>query len=151
MIVLLTTVGLLSLAVALHPFITYPLSLLLLRRFGRKHPAAQISESTDPLRCAICVCAYNEERAIEAKIRNLLALRARHPDLELLVYVDASTDRTAEILRAWQRRHPGESASRLQILLRGVIAVRKDDVSERQLLEWSQAFDKFQAEMTRAR
>ena len=104
MIVLLTTVGLLSLAVALHPFITYPLSLLLLRRFGRKHPAAQISESTDPLRCAICVCAYNEERAIEAKIRNLLALRARHPDLELLVYVDASTDRTAEILRAYTDR-----------------------------------------------
>lgn len=56
----------------------------------------------------------------------------------------------AEVLRAWQRQHPGESADRLQALLRGVTALRKGDVSERQLLEWSQAFDKFQAEMTSA-
>src|SRR3569832_1171209 len=98
MISLLTLVGLLSLAVALHPFTTYPLSLLLLRRRVRK-PTHSMSQDT--LRCAICVCAYNEERAIESKIRNLLALRARHPKLELLVYVDASTDRTAEILRRY--------------------------------------------------
>jgi cellulose synthase/poly-beta-1,6-N-acetylglucosamine synthase-like glycosyltransferase len=104
MIVLLAVIGLLSLAVAIHPFITYPLSLLLLRMFDRKRRRAQDSATTDNLRCAICVCAYNEERAIEAKIRNLLALRARHPDLELLVYVDASTDRTAEILRAYADR-----------------------------------------------
>jgi hypothetical protein len=57
----------------------------------------------------------------------------------------------AEILRAWQRQHPGESAARLQELLRGVTALRRGDVSERPLLEWSQAFDRFQAEMTRAR
>ncbi|MBS0419377.1 MAG: glycosyltransferase [Proteobacteria bacterium] len=104
MILLLTAIGLLSFAVAIHPFTTYPLSLLLLRRVGRKHPAAQNLDPAEPLRCAICVCAYNEERAIEAKIRNLLALRARHPDLELLVYVDAATDRTAEILRAYTDR-----------------------------------------------
>jgi hypothetical protein len=57
----------------------------------------------------------------------------------------------AEILRAWQRQHPGESATRLQELLRGVTALRRGEVSERQLLVWSQAFDKFHAEMTRAR
>jgi hypothetical protein len=57
----------------------------------------------------------------------------------------------AEILRAWQRQHPGEPAGRLQELLRGVTALRRGDVGERQLLEWSQAFDRFQAEMTRAR
>jgi len=102
MIGLLTLVGLLSLAVAVHPFTTYPLSLLLLRRVVRR--PSQAPASQDTLRCAICVCAYNEERAIESKIRNLLALRARHPDLELLVYVDASTDRTAQILRRYTDR-----------------------------------------------
>jgi hypothetical protein len=57
----------------------------------------------------------------------------------------------AEILHAWQRQHPGEPAARLQELLRGATALRRGDVSERQLLEWCQAFDGFQAEMTRAR
>jgi cellulose synthase/poly-beta-1,6-N-acetylglucosamine synthase-like glycosyltransferase len=101
MIGLLTVIGLLSFAVAIHPFTTYPLSLLLLRLVACKPVQRPGSVPVDSLRCAICVCAYNEERTIEAKIRNLLALRARHPDLELLVYVDASTDRTAEILRRY--------------------------------------------------
>ncbi|HKI30414.1 MAG TPA: DUF4350 domain-containing protein [Gemmataceae bacterium] len=57
----------------------------------------------------------------------------------------------AEVLRAWQEQHPGESAQRLQALLRGVTALRKGDVNEQQLLEWSQAFDNFQREMIRAR
>ncbi len=58
----------------------------------------------------------------------------------------------AEVLRAWQRQHPGgESSGRLQELLRGVTSLRRDDVTERQLLEWTRAFDTFQAEMTRAR
>jgi hypothetical protein len=57
----------------------------------------------------------------------------------------------AEILRAWQRQHPGDSGERLQGLLRGVTALRRGDVSEQKLMEWCQAFDRFQAEMTRAR
>ncbi len=102
MIALLTGIGVLCLWAAAHPFTTYPLSLLLLRR--AVVPEKQITAArpgASELRCAICVCAYNEERVIEAKIRNLLDLRARHSDLEILVYVDASTDRTAEILRAY--------------------------------------------------
>lgn len=100
MIALLTVVGLLSLWAAAHSFTTYPLSLLWLRALATKRrDAGRISE--DNVRCAICVCAYNEERVIEAKIRNLLELRACHPDVEILIYVDASSDRTAEILRPY--------------------------------------------------
>jgi cellulose synthase/poly-beta-1,6-N-acetylglucosamine synthase-like glycosyltransferase len=98
MIALLTAVGLLSLGAALHPFVTYPLSLLLLRYLVPEPRSRDDSSTSSDLRCAICVCAYNEERVIEAKIRNLLALKARHPDLEILIYIDHSTDRTAEIL-----------------------------------------------------
>jgi cellulose synthase/poly-beta-1,6-N-acetylglucosamine synthase-like glycosyltransferase len=104
MIALLTGIGVLCLCAAAHPFTTYPLSLLLLRRLATpqahaRGPACQAT--TSELRCAICVCAYNEERVIEAKVRNLLDLRSRHPDLEILIYVDASTDRTAELLRPY--------------------------------------------------
>lgn len=101
MIALLTGIGVLCLWAAVHPFTTYPLSLLLLRAVTSKAGAIAAESLGSDLRCAICVCAYNEERVIEAKIRNLLALRSRHPDLEILVYVDAGTDRTAQILHPY--------------------------------------------------
>ena len=47
------------------------------------------------------MCAYNEERNIARKVENLLALRAREPGLEILIYVDGANDRTAEILREY--------------------------------------------------
>src|SRR5882762_4886162 len=91
-------IGSLFLLAACHPFITYPVSLIMLRALRpRKQPPAHPS-SIAHLNCAVCVCAYNEERVIARKIDNLLALREREPGLEILVYVDAASDRTAEIL-----------------------------------------------------
>lgn len=97
----LSILGILSLLAACHPFITYPWSLILIqairprKRFRSDHiPTAQLN-------CAVCVCAYNEERVIARKVENLLQLRARDPGLEILVYVDGASDRTADILREY--------------------------------------------------
>ncbi len=98
----LILLGVLCIGIALHPFTTYPISLWLLRRFRfvpvSKEPAS--AEAAADL--AICMCAYNEERVIDAKMANLLALKRKYPGLEILVYVDAATDRTAEKLRAYE-------------------------------------------------
>ena len=94
-----------SLLLALHPFVSYPLSLLVLRRLrpakarSEPSPASGVAPSF-----AICMCAYNEEAVIEAKMANLLALREDDPTLEILVHVDAASDRTAEILSAYADR-----------------------------------------------
>ncbi len=98
----LLILGVLCLAAACHPFITYPCSLIVLRALypAKRPPSDGIADS--PLNCAICVCAYNEERTIARKVDNLLALRAREPGLEIHVYVDGATDRTAEILREYE-------------------------------------------------
>jgi cellulose synthase/poly-beta-1,6-N-acetylglucosamine synthase-like glycosyltransferase len=96
----LVLVGVLCLLAACHPFVTYPWSLIVLqvlrpaKRFTGGAPDVQLN-------CAICVCAYNEERNIARKVENLLALRAREPGLEILIYVDGASDRTAEILRGY--------------------------------------------------
>jgi cellulose synthase/poly-beta-1,6-N-acetylglucosamine synthase-like glycosyltransferase len=89
---------------ALHPFSTYPASLWLLRRW-LSWPIQQRNTLPPPSaggECdvAICMCAYNEERVIDDKIANLLALKRANPGLEIYVYVDAATDGTAEKLRA---------------------------------------------------
>ncbi len=90
----------LLLLLAAHPFTTYPLSL---RLMARTH-ARPVRAGVPPARVAVCVCAYNEERVIAARMENLLALRARHPDLEILVYVDAASDGTAQVLQEYADR-----------------------------------------------
>ena len=94
--VLLALCGIVMVWLAAHPFTTYPLSLTML---ARRRPRPFRIATAGPRSVALCVCAYNEERVIRAKIANMLAMREVVPDLELLVYVDAASDRTAEILR----------------------------------------------------
>jgi cellulose synthase/poly-beta-1,6-N-acetylglucosamine synthase-like glycosyltransferase len=89
-------VGFLCLGV--HPFATYPMSLWLVRRWCYRPIRSQISTDFSET-FALCCCAYNEEQVITAKIDNCLALRETRPDLQILFYVDAATDRTAEILQ----------------------------------------------------
>jgi cellulose synthase/poly-beta-1,6-N-acetylglucosamine synthase-like glycosyltransferase len=97
--------GALCFGLALHPFTTYPLSLLLASRWLRRTlPAADAVGTDVSPDLAICMCAYNEERIIEAKVKNLLALKAKYPKLEIYVYVDGASDRTAELLRAYDDR-----------------------------------------------
>ena len=95
---LLAAVGSGLVMLALHPFTTYPLSLSVLakRRPRSVRPVGQVSS-----RVALCVCAYNEEQVIRAKADNMLAIRSMMPDLEILVYVDGASDRTADILRGY--------------------------------------------------
>jgi cellulose synthase/poly-beta-1,6-N-acetylglucosamine synthase-like glycosyltransferase len=51
-------------------------------------------------RVAVIVAAFNEERDIEARVRNLLAQDYPADRLSILIGSDGSTDRTAEIVRA---------------------------------------------------
>ena len=97
--------GGISLLFALHPFTSYPLSLWALRllRPFSVLPKPPLLRSAPP-DFAICMCAYNEEGVIEDKILNLLALREQEPELQILVHVDAASDRTAEILSAYADR-----------------------------------------------
>jgi cellulose synthase/poly-beta-1,6-N-acetylglucosamine synthase-like glycosyltransferase len=101
MVTMLIIFGTLCLLAACHPFITYPWSLIVLQALRPTKRSRSDSIPDAYLDCAVCVCAYNEERAIASKVENLLALRAREPHLEILVYVDGATDRTAEILRTY--------------------------------------------------
>jgi cellulose synthase/poly-beta-1,6-N-acetylglucosamine synthase-like glycosyltransferase len=87
----------------LHPFTTYPLSLAVLARVNPR-PVAPDPSLPRAETVALCVCAYNEEAIIRAKVENMLAMREAVPGLELLIYVDAATDRTAQILAEYQDR-----------------------------------------------
>jgi cellulose synthase/poly-beta-1,6-N-acetylglucosamine synthase-like glycosyltransferase len=98
---ILCALAALLLLIACHPFLTYPLSLRLLR-VVRPARATSLAESATPPTFAVCVCAYNEAPVIERTIRNLVALReSLHGNLQILLYVDGATDGTAEIARRY--------------------------------------------------
>jgi cellulose synthase/poly-beta-1,6-N-acetylglucosamine synthase-like glycosyltransferase len=82
---------------ALHPFVTYPLSLLAARALHRV-PPPRVRDDTGELTVAVLCCAYNEEAVIAAKLENSLALQAAEPTTRVLFYTDGCSDRTAQII-----------------------------------------------------
>lgn len=94
-------ISFLCLLLAAHPFLTYPASLWLVRRF-RGIDSPQRTTAVSNLSFALCFCAYNEERVIADKLRNIVELKRRMPQLSVYAYVDGATDRTGEILRDCQ-------------------------------------------------
>jgi len=87
------------LLLSIHPFMTYPLSLL---PFRQKRQPPVVPEPLPSF--AICVCAYNEERTIAEKARNMIALADTVPNCELFVYVDGAGDGTRERLQPFTDR-----------------------------------------------
>lgn len=80
-----------------HPYTTYPLSLVLVRRLKGEQPLRPVPRST-PHSVDLVFCAYNEAASIEKKIENCLAAMDRYPRLRVHVYSDGSTDGTAALL-----------------------------------------------------
>ncbi len=59
-------------------------------------------------RASVIVPAFNEERVLEGTVASLLA--SDHPDFEILLVDDGSTDATADLARALAARHPAVRA-----------------------------------------
>lgn len=76
-----------------YPYLLYPLVL----RFLSKRPVRCVPVD---LTVSLLFCAHNEIECLPAKLDNLRELKSRRPDLEILVYDDASSDGTRELLAA---------------------------------------------------
>jgi cellulose synthase/poly-beta-1,6-N-acetylglucosamine synthase-like glycosyltransferase len=97
----------LLLLAASHPFVTYPLTLRVLRSFRRRPVEADISGFARAPKFSVCLCAYNEERVIDDTLRNLLTIQANaggKEAVQILMYVDGATDGTADIARRYEDR-----------------------------------------------
>jgi cellulose synthase/poly-beta-1,6-N-acetylglucosamine synthase-like glycosyltransferase len=88
-------------AVALfYTYAGYPLLLILI---GTLRPrTVRRAENTPSV--TIIIAAYNEERALPAKLEDTLALDYPHESLEVIVTSDCSSDRTDEIAREFGTR-----------------------------------------------
>lgn len=95
MLNLLMLASALLLLMFIHPYVSYPISLLLFR----ERPIMKGS-GPRPRSAALLFAAYNEERSLPAKLANIAEIKARHPDIEVLAYSDMSADRTRDMLEA---------------------------------------------------
>jgi cellulose synthase/poly-beta-1,6-N-acetylglucosamine synthase-like glycosyltransferase len=97
MIFLLWVLLAICVLVVLHPFVTYPLSLVVVRLFKRVPLDASVAQ---PTRFAVVCCMHNERDVVEQKLVNMRAVRAALGDCQLLIHSDGSTDGTNDVLRA---------------------------------------------------
>jgi cellulose synthase/poly-beta-1,6-N-acetylglucosamine synthase-like glycosyltransferase len=86
-----------SLLLLFYVYAGYPLLLALIGLFIRR-PRAEAGFTP---RISVLIAAYNEEEAIERKVKQTLALEYPSHQLEVLVLSDCSTDRTDEIVAAF--------------------------------------------------
>lgn len=87
-----------SLAVIFYTYIGYGLLLILLTLFKQNHFV--VDENFTP-KVSLIITAFNEEKDIEHKIEESLALNYPKDKLEIIIASDASTDRTDEIVRTF--------------------------------------------------
>lgn len=95
MITILALSSAVLLLLFLHPYMSYPLSLLLF-------PSRPVRRGSGPRPASVSLffAAYNEERALPAKLANLAEIKALHPAIDIVAYSDMSSDRTLEMLQA---------------------------------------------------
>lgn len=97
----MTAAGVVFLAIAQHPFVTYPLSLAAWARFRRPH-TVRSDHPTASLSVSILCCCHNEEKVIAEKAENLIQTSDKFSgESEILFYLDDCTDGTEDILRGY--------------------------------------------------
>lgn len=90
-----TAVGLL-----IYIFVLFPALIILRGLFFRNpHKSADVTPSV-----SIIIAAYNEEKNIEARIKNILSLDYPQQKLEVLIASDGSTDSTDQITQMYAKQ-----------------------------------------------
>ena len=106
-----------SFALALHAFISYPMSLWMLRAWRRRgaHAPHKWSRPLAPTRFAICTHVADGSSLSEAKLRNLARLQAGRPHVDVLVCAEGE----AVDVRALAASHGNRITIHLQPFPRG--------------------------------
>jgi biofilm PGA synthesis N-glycosyltransferase PgaC len=87
-----------SVALVFYSYVAYP-TLLLLLAWLRSAPPVRKAEMTPVV--TVLIVAFDEQEAIEAKLRNCLTFEYPKGRLEILVVSDGSRDRTEDIVRSF--------------------------------------------------
>ncbi len=122
---------LVSIFLVLYHYALYPGLVILIARLRGASPAAQHQKGAHGWpSVTLLIAAYNEERVIDGKLRNTLALAYPQP-IEVIVVSDGSNDTTPELVKAFASHgvvsmHESARRGKTAALNRGVAAARGD-------------------------
>lgn len=122
-----------SVSAILYTYAGYPLLIFMLAKLK----SAPVLQTTDNFAVTLLIAAYNEEKEIEGKIRNCLALDFPKGQLQILIVTDGSTDQTPNIVKNYaasgiecmhsdERRGKMAAINRAMPFVRGEIIVFSD-------------------------
>lgn len=133
-----------SAAALCYTYVGYP---LLIASISMLRPRRVRRDKHEPS-VTVIIAAYNEERALVAKLENTLALDYPHELVEIIVASDCSTDRTDEIARSFAAR--GVSLHR-QVQRLGKTAAQNAavDKAHGEIILFSDATSLYQADVLR--
>lgn len=89
-----------SLLAVFFAYFGYPLSLLVLRKMRQR----EVVRGGEPLAVSLIITAFNEEKRIQEKLENTLALIYPKNKLQVLVASDGSTDATNVIVQSYANK-----------------------------------------------
>ena len=92
-----------SLSLAAFAYVLYPALLSALARFASSRDDPTLADDDLPT-VSLIIAAYNEESVIADKIANSLALDYPDGKLDVVVFSDASSDRTDDVVRSYADR-----------------------------------------------
>lgn len=96
-----------SLYAVVYAYIVYPVLIFVCSRLlGSKPRARQLADDELP-QVSLLIAALNEDSVISERVENALVLDYPPDKLEIVIASDGSVDRTAEIVRKYERQHPG--------------------------------------------
>lgn len=98
---MLVTIFFFFIIIICYVYFGYPFIISLIAAINKK--TVQQNESYEPI-VSLIIAAYNEEDVIEEKIKNSLTLDYPNNKLEIIIFSDASTDRTNEIVELHRDR-----------------------------------------------
>lgn len=90
-----------SIGAMIHTYFSYVISMSLLSKLTKDEDLESEKSIEDVPDVALIIAAYNEEEVIAEKIENSLKLEYPREKLEIIVFSDASDDRTDDIVRSY--------------------------------------------------
>lgn len=103
MINLIQILLLVSILLCLNSYLIYPVLVWLIAQF--KTSKEDVNQEYEP-KLSVLISAYNEEKVIEKRIRNIVEQEYSQDKIEILVGSDCSSDRTNEILKYLEKEIP---------------------------------------------
>lgn len=119
-----------SLGLIAFGYVGYPIVIFAISRLWGRQPKP-VGETSDQVpMVSVLISALNEEDVIAERIENNLNQQFPADRLEIVIASDGSTDRTAEIVRAYESRYPGRVKLIDYPLRRGKATVLNDTMTK---------------------